>query len=176
MSEQVLCPCLFCKWAKEKKPEYQELIDENRLLNKPDNDGYLVVLDKYPKVAGHTLIISKEHYADITKINNDEFNYDIFFRGVNKWARRIKEELNKEFKEEKVKKIYVLSMCDHWSKKELLERGTTYNTEHLHFHLIPRYDFDKDIRGEKVLTRRASTGFEEITDVRKKIWNLLKDF
>ena len=28
-----------------------------------------------------------------------------------------------------------------------------HHTEHLHFHLVPRYDFDEDIRGEEVLIR-----------------------
>jgi diadenosine tetraphosphate (Ap4A) HIT family hydrolase len=42
-------------------------------------------------------------------------------------------------------------MCDHWTEQELRERGVKYHTEHLHFHLVPRYDFDKEIRGEEVL-------------------------
>lgn len=157
-------------------PEYQDLIIEKRLLNQKTflDDGYLVVLDQDPKVAGHTLIISTkapDHYRDITELPKDEIG---ILKGVVKWAKKIKNRLNEEFKEEKVKKVYVLSMCDHWSEKELREREKEYSTEHLHFHLIPRYYFDKELRGEKVLTRRASTGFEEIRKVREIIWKLLK--
>jgi len=165
-------PCLFCKWIES---GYEDVIKENRLLNNPDEDGYLVVLDRDPKVTGHTLIISKKtkpHYSDITELKNDVENDNEMriFRGVVEWAHKIKDEINKkvdkdfdegEEGEEKVKKVYILSMCDHWTKKELRERWQDA-TEHLHFHLVPRYDFDENIRGEEVLIRGVELKSEEL--------------
>lgn len=176
--------CIFCKWI---KTDYREVKDENRLLNNPDNDGYLVVLDRAPKVDGHTLIISKKHYNDITKLEDEEIENDdkmCIFRGVIKWAHKIKKEINKKFNEdfgegeEKVKKVYVLSMCDHWTNDEL-RKLWQYSTEHLHFHLIPRYDFDEEIRGEEVLIRGVELKSKKLKPKEKlgikEIFDLLKE-
>ncbi len=148
--------------------------NKKRLLDRNDKDGYLAVLDKEPKVAGHTLIISTKqpHAKDITELFEDETD---IFKGVIKWAKRIKKKLNEEFGKEKVKKVYVVSMCDHWTDDELRKRKKKHHNEHLHFHLVPRYDFDEDIRGEEVLLRRGGTGFEKIPGVTEKIFDILAE-
>jgi len=166
MSSENKLPCIFCRWV-ERKKEYQE-IEGKRLLNPNDDGDYLAVLDRDPKVSGHTLIIStKQPQAkDITELFEDETD---IFKGVIKWAKRIKKKLNEAFKEEKVKKVYVLSMCDHYSDEELSD----YHNEHLHFHLVPRYDFDKDIRGEEVLIRCVPLKSRELKSKELKSKNIL---
>lgn len=102
----ILRNCLFCKWVFDEKERKKE---EYRILDfEPEN--YFAILDREPKAAGHTLIISKKAYDDITDLKEGEETE--FFDGVIKWSRKIEEKLNPT-------KVYVLSMCDHWDVEEL---------------------------------------------------------
>ena len=80
----------------------------------------------------------------------------------------------REYKEYMIPQLSAyLLVFDHWTDEELHKLKKEHHTEHLHFHLVPRYDFDKDIRGEKVLLRKGGTGFEKIPGVDEKIYDLL---
>jgi diadenosine tetraphosphate (Ap4A) HIT family hydrolase len=58
--------CLFCKWAKN-LTEFRKTELKSRWIMQSRH--FFVVLDRYPKVTGHTLVISKQHYDDITQID-----------------------------------------------------------------------------------------------------------
>jgi len=51
--------CLFCGIAKKEIKAY--VIEEN--------EGAVVILDAFPVSDGHTLIITKKHFANITEVD-----------------------------------------------------------------------------------------------------------
>ena len=53
--------CLFCKIVKGDVPSYKLYEDEK----------VLVIMDAYPNVDGHTLVIPKEHYDTLMDIPDD---------------------------------------------------------------------------------------------------------
>jgi len=125
--------CLFCEWLNSGKKGWDEFIEKQsyRLIwpdpekKIPNEIPYVVILTIEPKVAGHTLVIWKYPYDDICDASKDRD----FVRGIgeviSRYSQRLRERLLAE-------KVYPYSMCDHFEKKE-------YTTEHLHFHLLPRY-------------------------------------
>ncbi len=54
--------CVFCKIIRGEEPAY--VVYE-------DND-VIAILDKYPINRGHTLVMPKRHYRDITEVPSDE--------------------------------------------------------------------------------------------------------
>jgi diadenosine tetraphosphate (Ap4A) HIT family hydrolase len=86
-----------------------------------EDDFTITTLAQGQEVRGYSLVIAKRHFTDITAPG-------LFWEGtlantifaVHKCARILKERLG-------VKRIYVASLCD--------------GVEHLHFHLIPRYEW-----------------------------------
>lgn len=100
---------------------------------------------------GHTLMVSKEHYSDITKLNLEDPSTNKILKAVVYWAKRLKEVL---LAEDEHAKVYVMTICEHWDPAEL--RPGQKTTEHLHFHLLPRYKEmrTKELAGEKLLSRR----------------------
>jgi len=102
-----------------------------------ENRSWIALLDKFPKVEGDTLVVSKKPYDDIAdtmKLPIKE-SYD-FFEIVRTIAGHLREKL-------KAEKVYVMSICEHWEEREIsyTDRKTS---EHLHFHLVPRYRWMKE--------------------------------
>jgi hypothetical protein len=120
-------PCKFCRWVKEDLKELKEQGD--LLLNAED---YFIIKADNPRTDGHALIITKKHYSDITAA----VNINNFLIGLWAWTNVMKNMYDLE-------KVYVVSMCEHFTDEELTEWGVEEITEHLHFHLIPRYEGDK---------------------------------
>ncbi|GAB6947561.1 HIT family protein [Vulcanisaeta sp. JCM 16161] len=54
--------CVFCRIVRGEEPAYVVYEDEH----------VMAILDKYPISRGHTLIMPKRHYRDITEIPSDE--------------------------------------------------------------------------------------------------------
>jgi len=108
-------------------------------------------LDKEPRVPGHTLVISTIHYSDISQMNPTRC-LD-FFEGLIDVSRLLKKKLRLG----KFGKVYVMSMCEHWNDKEI---GSKFHTEHLHFHLLPRYPKMRrnDMAGELLFVRPPGAG------------------
>jgi histidine triad (HIT) family protein len=75
--------------------------------------------------AGHTLLILKNHKADITD-DLSETDLSTFFSAIHKVAARLKKLAQNDCGEHP-EKIYVCILCD--------------GEKHLHAHLIPRYPF-----------------------------------
>jgi histidine triad (HIT) family protein len=54
--------CVFCRIVRSEEPAYVVYED----------DHVIAILDKYPISRGHTLVMPKRHYRDITEIPSDE--------------------------------------------------------------------------------------------------------
>jgi len=92
------------------------IIDKDLVLF--ENKKILVILEKQPRRSGHTILIIKEHYEDISEMPKSIIDdlYDISAKIIS----AIKIVL-------KAKKVYFVTMCDG-------------GRNHLHFQFIPRYE------------------------------------
>lgn len=83
-----------------------------------DEDAdFKIVLDSYPRMVGHTIVVYKPHREDISELADDE-TARLFQRCV-EVVQAIKAGLGAE-------KVYVVTMCDG-------------GINHLHIQLLPRY-------------------------------------
>ncbi len=97
-----------------------------------EDEDLKVVLDPYPRMKGHTIIVYKPHREDISFLSEDVA--DRVFRMCIMVVKAIKEALGAE-------KVYLNTMCDG-------------EINHLHFQLLPRYP-DEPIGSKRfVLERR----------------------
>jgi diadenosine tetraphosphate (Ap4A) HIT family hydrolase len=153
--------------AKDLKKFREENGGDNRWIG--ENDHFFVILDLYPKVTGHTLIISKRDANDITDLNEEESRS--LGRILVKTTKQLKESL-------KVDKVYVMTMCEHWEPNEISptrEKGQELQstTEHFHFQLLPRYKEmrTKENAQENLFTRPQDYGCtpDMLTLVRNRI-------
>jgi len=163
--------CAFCKLVKEKNNR-KRTKQEYRIVRYDEKEDYFVILSDRPKNIGHLLIVSKNPFNDITKLadllkSKEREEVIQILEAVAIWSKKLKDRLG-------AKKVYVLSMCDHYELCELPKGEET--TEHLHFHLIPRYDENKLERGEKLLTRPEQSELqrEKFHYVLVQIRNLLR--
>ncbi len=148
--------CAFCNLSNPSS----RMTEHYRLLD--DSENYFVILSKVPKVTGHTLVVSKQHFSDITEV--DERCLADLSAAVARWARILKAKLGCE-------KVYLMSMCDHWDSSEL-PPGTIETTEHFHVHLLPRHKEDRSWRGEVYFLRpERNTPIDEL----KRVKELLLD-
>jgi diadenosine tetraphosphate (Ap4A) HIT family hydrolase len=160
--------CLFCDWLEN----WEEFSRKNdyRLIEDKREKGYFVILSRNPKMAGHTLVISVDPYDDITDDATDDFKPHFpkkhVLEAVVEFSKRIKKKLH-------AKKVYVTTMCEHYEPEEIKEKKTT---EHLHFHLYPRYEGAP--KGEKLFClpdKKAGVDWEATPIAMEMIKNKLKD-
>lgn len=100
--------CVFCKIIK-KEIESKELYED---------DFVIAIMDINPKVVGHTLIITKEHYKDYTEVPADVLEH------INRVAKRLGDALMEKLD------ATGLSMC--------VNSGTAQEVKHYHMHLLPQ--------------------------------------
>ncbi len=145
--------CRFCDWLADW--EAWKKTEEGKARAICENRSWIALLDKFPKVEGDTLVISRKPYDDIadTLELSIEETYD-FFEIVRNITGRMIERLNAE-------KVYAMSICEHWEEREISYTDKK-TSEHLHFHLIPRYKWMKEatyvpklIRGNGFLPERV---------------------
>ena len=110
--------CIFCKIVNGEIPSYK--VYEDNIV--------FAFLDIDPKSNGHTLIIPKKHFTDLSDIDSDTLNH-IF-------------EVAKELKIKLEKKLN----CDGITL--LQNNGIVQEVKHFHLHLIPQYK-DKNSFGFK---------------------------
>ena len=112
--------CVFCKIMKQEIPSYT--IYEDKVVK--------VFLSIEPIANGHTLIVPKEHYKDITDIPIEVLNH------INKVSKNmynlLKEKLNFD------------------GLKLVQNNGFFQDIPHYHLHLIPHYNSEKKISLEEV--------------------------
>jgi len=134
--------CVFCKWFED--PDWDKSLergkDRYRLIEANKDKGYVVVLSLEPKTAGHTLVVSVDPYDDISDSSksNPKFKIEDLLLAVVRYSRKIQEKMH-------ATKVYVYTMCDHFQPWEidpdyLKTKIHPETTEHLHFHLLPRYE------------------------------------
>ena len=101
--------CLFCKIVKGEIPSYKLYED----------DKVIVIMDAYPNVDGHTLIIPKEHYDTFMDLPTELVTHinDI----AKKYTNHIMERLNSK------------------GLTVLVNYGDSQKVKHYHMHLLPNY-------------------------------------
>lgn len=115
--------CLFCKIIKGEIPSYKLYEDED----------LMVILDAYPNVDGHTLIIPKNHY-DTFKDIPDELLIHI----------------------NEISKKYTDILMDKLDAKELtvlVNYGTAQKIKHYHMHLLPNFGTRALISTEEIYNK-----------------------
>jgi histidine triad (HIT) family protein len=65
MNGRTVDTCIFCKIAQKKIDA--KIIDEN--------ENAIAFLDAFPLTAGHTLVITKKHYAKLQEVELDQMAY-----------------------------------------------------------------------------------------------------
>lgn len=148
--------CLFCRFEKAipKKSQSEQTTDDmdeevEKVMNRRIefkgenaeawNEVCFAIFAKSSKTMGHALVIARTPFNDFTDKIKDEHDENktiklneekrTTFEAAIWVAQRIEEIFGAE-------KVYIASMCDHW---EIWETSDGNTTEHLHFHLIPRY-------------------------------------
>ena len=121
-----------------------------------EDDLFKVVLESYPRMKGHTIVVYKPHREDISELSADEAS--CVFQMCVRVVKVIQRALGAE-------KVYLNTMCD----------GPI---NHLHFQLFPRYAGDPIgsrrfvskrhplTNGNEIaqLIRSALSGFEDDSD------------
>jgi len=129
-----ICPTCQNFTSNDVYPSNQDCVFyEDDLLN--------CFLERYPRNPGHTIVMVKPHYEDISVLPVEASMH--VFNVIQKAIAAIRKVLGPE-------KVYLCTMCD--GKRN-----------HLHFLLIPRYRGDI-IRGSKLFVKERQI-LKECTDV-----------
>ena len=115
--------CIFCKIINGDIPSYT--IYEDEMVK--------VFLDIDPKSNGHTLIIPKKHYQDISDIDDETLNY------IFKIAKKIKQLLEEKLNIEGVTLVQ--------------NNGLSQEVKHYHLHLIPNYQTNELANVEEIFKK-----------------------
>ncbi len=99
--------------------EHSDIFPDDGLIIYED-DLIRCQFERYPRVSGQTIIVSREHYEDISEMPLELGTY--ILKMTNKLIQLHKEILG-------AKKVYLCTICD--GKRN-----------HLHFQLFPRYEDD----------------------------------
>ncbi len=102
--------CLFCKIVNNEISSYT--LYEDDLIR--------IIMDAFPNSPGHTLIIPKKHYTDLSDIDEEVLNH------IMKKAKEYKNILEDKLKPESIVLIQ--------------NNGKAQEIKHFHLHLIPYYN------------------------------------
>ena len=128
--------CLFCKIIKKK-------VKTNIITQ---NEGAIAILDIYPASDGHTLIITKKHFANIAEVDEKSWEYLLPL------IKRIINKLQAAFQPSG---FNVITNMNEIASQSIF---------HLHIHVIPKYEKDKGF----VWTTRAELKYS-LDEVAKKL-------
>lgn len=146
IQNQDLCPsCYNMKNGGIYKENKSRMLYEDSLIE--------CFLEEYPRTSGHTIILVKQHYEDISEM--PLFIGTQVIETSRAVIHAIKEILG-------AKKVYMCTMCDG-------------GRNHLHFQLIPR--FEGDITGSKLFTKERGIyveDFNTVIDLRRSIRKFLE--
>lgn len=106
--------CIFCMIANEKIPSSTVYEDEN----------FRAILDISPASEGHTLILPKEHFADLSEIDEETLKKAAVL--AKKTAAALKNALG----------------CDGINIVQNNGAAAGQTVSHFHIHLIPRFEGD----------------------------------
>jgi diadenosine tetraphosphate (Ap4A) HIT family hydrolase len=111
--------CLFCRVDDE---TVNSILDQSA--------GFYARWDNFPATDGHVEIVPKQHIVSFFDLTPDDI------REAYELMRRVQQELNRKYQPD----AYTISVND--------GRAAGRTVDHLHIHLIPRYDGDvPDPRG-----------------------------
>lgn len=131
--------CIFCKIAAGEIPS-------NTIY---EDDKFKVILDLSPAAKGHSLIIPKEHYANLFEL--DEEVAAEAMKLAKKMATHMKEVLN----------------CDGFNLLQNNGEVAGQTVFHFHMHLIPRY---KDAKNADILQySHVEVSEEEMKELRDRL-------
>lgn len=131
--------CIFCKIAAGEIPS-------NTIY---EDDKFKVILDLSPAAKGHSLIIPKEHYANLFEL--DEEVAAEAMKLAKKMATHMKEVLN----------------CDGFNLLQNNGEVAGQTVFHFHMHLIPRY---KDAKNADILQYSyVEVSEEEMKELRDRL-------
>ncbi|GCE09556.1 HIT family protein [Dictyobacter aurantiacus] len=105
-----------------------------------EDDQFKVVLDQYPRMLGHTIVIYKPHREDISELSDEEVKS--LFQRCLQVIKVLKIALHAE-------KVYLNTMCDG-------------SINHVHIQLFPRYAGDPIGSKRFVLPRGSLENGEEL--------------
>ena len=111
-----------------------------------DDEDHIAFLDKYPIDDGHTLIIPKKHYEQITDMNSEDVGK--IFSLVPKIA----------------KAVLIGSGADAFSLAQNNGKAAKQIIPHVHIHIIPRYN-----NKGTVWTKRQIPSYEVLSELAEKI-------
>jgi histidine triad (HIT) family protein len=126
--------CIFCKLANGVFPT-------NTIY---EDDSFRVILDLGPATKGHSLILPKNHYANIYEIPEDVAG-DVM-KLAKKMATHMTEKLN----------------CDGFNLVQNNGEAAGQTVFHFHYHLIPRYKDDN----QHILWEPTSPSAEELEELK----------
>ncbi len=131
--------CIFCKIISGEIPSYKVYED----------DYFLAFLDISQTTYGHTLIIPKEHYANLLEMPDELL--DKLMIVVKKVAKGVK----------------IVTKCEGFNVLNNNGEVAGQSVQHFHIHIIPRYPNDsfKIIPSENILTD------SEFSNLQKNISN-----
>ncbi len=101
--------CLFCRIVSGEIPSYKLYED----------DKVMVILDAYPNVDGHTLIIPRKHYDTFMDIPEDLLLH------INK--------ISKQYTN------HIMEKLDAKELSVLINYGNSQKIKHYHMHLLPNF-------------------------------------
>lgn len=133
--------CIFCKIAQKKIDA--KIIDEN--------ENAIAFLDAFPLTAGHTLVITKKHYAKLQEVELDQMAY--LFNLIHKILPPI----------EKGTGVQSTLIAIHNGK----DAGQVI--PHLHVHIVPRKAGDGGGAIHSMFDSSARLGESEMNKVLKRI-------
>ncbi|KLL01970.1 MAG: HIT domain-containing protein [Mycoplasmataceae bacterium RC_NB112A] len=107
--------CLFCKIVQEKKEVH--LVGEN--------ESAIAILDKFPSSDGHTLLITKKHFANLSEVEEKEWN------SLLPLMKTVIQKLKKTFQPAG---FNIISNMGEMAAQSIF---------HLHIHVIPKYSPEK---------------------------------
>jgi len=105
--------CLFCEIVTKRTKTY--IVEEN--------EGAIAILDLFPASDGHTLIITKQHFANITEV--DEKSWEYLLPLIKKIINKLKNNLPTP-----PQGFNIISNMNEIASQSIF---------HLHIHIIPKY-------------------------------------
>ncbi len=144
IQKQNLCPTCY-------NMQYGGIYEDATERRLYEDDVVDCMLEGYPRNEGHTIVLMKNHYEDISELPEDVGAHVMEI--IVKLTQVLKETLDAE-------KVYVCTMCDG-------------GRNHLHFQLIPRLKTDTLI-GSKVFVKPRGVlviDKEKIEKIRQKMGN-----